>query len=126
MKIGELAERVGLKVETIRFYEKEGLLCSPHRSTGNYRIYSEHHAEDLAFVVFCRAIDIPLVEIKSLLRLKHSPEESCEPVTHAIDQKLLEIDQRINQLKTLRTQLRSIREKCNGRNLIQNCGIINQ
>lgn len=124
MKIGELAERLGLTVETIRFYEKEGLLCSPTRSLSNYRLYNHHHVEDLAFVVFCRGIDLPLSEIKSLLQLKHSPSESCEPINTVIDGKLKEIDRRIEQLQQLKIQLSAIREKCSGHSTIDECGII--
>lgn len=124
MKIGELSEKLGITVETIRYYEKEGLLCSPDRSSSNYRIYGDHHLEDLAFVVFCRGIDISLDEIRTLLKLKHSPGESCEPINEAIDDKLLEIDKRIGRLQALRSELQRLRAKCLGHNTIGECEIV--
>lgn len=124
MKIGELSEKLGITVETIRYYEKEGLLCAPGRSVSNYRVYGEHHLEDLAFVVFCRNIDISLDEIRSLLKLKHSPEESCEPINDAIDDKLTEVDKRISQLQALKNELLRLRAKCLGHSTIGECEIV--
>ena len=124
MKIGELSEKLGITVEAIRYYEKEGLLCAPDRTAANYRVYGEHHLEDLAFVVFCRGIDISLDEIRALLKLKHSPSESCEPINEAIDDKLLEIDKRIGRLQALRSELQSLRSKCLGYNTIGECEIV--
>jgi Cd(II)/Pb(II)-responsive transcriptional regulator len=124
MKIGELSEKLGITVETIRFYEKEGLLCAPDRSSSNYRIYGDHHLEDLAFVVFCRTIDISLDDIRTLLKLKHSPSESCEPINEAIDGKLLEIDKRIRRLQALRSELHRLRAKCLGNSTIGECAIV--
>jgi len=124
MKIGELSEKLGITVETIRFYEKEGLLCAPDRSSSNYRIYGDHHLEDLAFVVFCRTIDISLDDIRTLLKLKHSPSESCEPINDAIDDKLIEIDKRISQLQALQKELQRLRSKCLGHSTIGECEIV--
>lgn len=124
MKIGELSEKLGITVETIRYYEKEGLLCAPDRTAANYRVYGEHHLEDLAFVVFCRGIDISLDEIRALLKLKHSPGESCEPINDAIDDKLIEIDKRISRLQALRSELQRLRGKCLGYNTIGECEIV--
>ena len=69
MKIGELAEATGTQIETIRYYEREGLLPEPGRSTGNYRIYDRVHADRLSFIRHCRALDMNLDEIRVLLRL---------------------------------------------------------
>ena len=124
MKIGELGEKLGITVEAIRYYEKEGLLCAPDRTASNYRVYGEHHLEDLAFVVFCRNIDISLDEIRSLLKLKHSPSESCEPINDAIDNKFTEIDKRLSQLQALKSELQRLRSKCLGHSTIGECEII--
>ena len=124
MRIGELSEKLGITVEAIRYYEKEGLLCAPDRTASNYRVYGEHHLEDLAFVVFCRNIDISLDEIRSLLKLKHSPSESCEPINDAIDNKLTEIDKRLSQLQAPKSELQRLRSKCLGHSTIGECEII--
>jgi Cd(II)/Pb(II)-responsive transcriptional regulator len=124
MRIGELAEAIGISVETIRYYEKEGLLCKPARTAANYRVYTRHHLEDLTFVVFCRSIDISLDEIRVLLKLKHSPNESCEPINDVIDGKLDEIDQRITHLQELKAELQRLRSKCLKHSTIDECEIV--
>lgn len=124
MRIGELSATIGISVESIRYYEKEGLLCRPNRSASNYRVYTEHHLEDLAFVVFCRSIDMSLDEIRTLLKLKHSPNESCEPINDAIDDKLIEVDKRINRLQALKAELQRLRSKCLKHSTVGECEII--
>ena len=73
MKIGILAEATGTPVETIRFYEREGLLPPPARAENNYRMYLPVHVERLAFVRQCRNLDMTLDEIRALLALRESP-----------------------------------------------------
>ncbi|MCV6070998.1 MerR family transcriptional regulator, partial [Escherichia coli] len=68
MKIGELAQTAGTGVETVRFYEREGLLPLPARSSGNYRVYNGEHVDRLAFIRHCRSLDMTLDEIRVLLR----------------------------------------------------------
>ena len=75
MKIGELARLAGSNVETIRYYEREGLLPKPGRSEGNYRIYGPMHLERLTFIRHCRGLDMTLDEIRTLLHFKESPED---------------------------------------------------
>ena len=77
MKIGELAARTDCAVETIRYYEREGLLPAPRRSAGNYRQYGETHLERLVFIRNCRVLDMTLQEIKQLLTLREQPRASC-------------------------------------------------
>lgn len=75
MKIGELASALDVPIETIRYFEREGLLPAPARSEGNYRLYSETHRERLSFIRHCRTLDMALDEIRQLLRLKDSPDD---------------------------------------------------
>lgn len=89
MKIGELARLAGSNAETIRYYEREGLLPKASRSESNYRIYTDAHLERLTFIRHCRNLDMTLGEIRTLLHFKASPEEtrastrgsSCTPST---------------------------------------------
>ena len=74
MKIGELAKLADCQVETVRYYEREGLLPAPARSGGNYRLYSSEHVERLTFIRNCRTLDMTLDEIRSLLALMDRPE----------------------------------------------------
>ena len=77
MKIGELARLAGTNVETIRYYERDGLLPVPARSEGNYRIYGETHVQRLFFIRRCRGLDMTLDEIRVLLRFKDAPHGLC-------------------------------------------------
>ena len=72
MKIGELASGTGTPVETIRYYEREGLLPAAARTEGNYRVYGQEHAQRLLFVRRCRSLDMTLQEIRALLTFKLS------------------------------------------------------
>ncbi|WP_146053956.1 MerR family transcriptional regulator, partial [Pseudomonas syringae] len=74
MKIGELAKLTDTQVETVRYYEREGLLPAPARSDGNYRLYTQAHVERLSFIRNCRSLDMTLEEIRSLLNLRDSPQ----------------------------------------------------
>jgi DNA-binding transcriptional MerR regulator len=73
MRIGDLAEATGTAVETIRFYEREGLIPAAQRADNNYRMYTAAHAERLAFIRHCRNLDMTLDEIRTLLRLRDAP-----------------------------------------------------
>jgi DNA-binding transcriptional MerR regulator len=86
MKIGELAHHTGTQVETIRYYEREGLLPETARTDGNYRIYGTTHADRLRFIRNCRSLDMTLDEIRLLLRFKDSPAENCGGVNELLDE----------------------------------------
>ena len=76
MKIGELAKATHTQVETIRYYEREGLLPETARTEGNYRVYGPEHVERLSFIRYCRSLDMALNEIRALLRMKDSPHRT--------------------------------------------------
>lgn len=124
MQIGELARRSGCQVVTIRYYEREGLLSEPARSEANYRIYGEAHAERLAFIRHCRALDMTLDEIRALLMLQEHPERSCLAVNELIDAHLEHVATRIEQLRTLEQALVELRARCGGEFATSECGIL--
>ena len=74
MRIGELGQAMGVDIETIRYYEKAGLLAPPARTANGYRAYSPAHVERLAFIRHCRALDMPLAGIKRLLNFVAHPD----------------------------------------------------
>lgn len=124
MKIGDLSAQTGTPVETIRFYEKEGLLPQPARTAGNYRVYAAQHAERLSFIRHCRSLDMALDEVRVLLTLKDAPDESCEAVNQVLDEHIAHVAQRIRQLKTLQKQLVSLRGQCGQAQDVAHCGIL--
>lgn len=124
MRIGELARIVQTPTETIRFYEREGLLHEPSRSDGNYRIYGPEHLERLAFIRHCRFLDMTLEEIRTLLHYRDAPDEQCGEVTHVIEEHIEHVTARIHQLKALEAELRRLRSTCAGGNDAAHCGIL--
>lgn len=95
MKIGELATASMTPVETIRYYEREGLLPKPGRTMGNFRIYEANHLECLHFIRHCRSLDMSLNEVRVLLRFKDSPQDSCGDVNRLLDEHIGHVSQRI-------------------------------
>ncbi len=125
MKIGELASTTTTPVETIRYYEREGLLHQPPRSESNYRIYGPAHAERLAFVRHCRTLDMTLDEIRVLLRFKDEPHAPCGEVNALLDERIGHVAQRIGELRQLERQLKALRAQCAGVHEAAACGILN-
>ena len=126
MKIGEVARVTGTPVETIRYYEREGLLAAPPRTEGNFRIYDESHLERLSFIRHCRSLDMALDEVRILLRFKDAPAENCGDVNTLLDAHIGHVAARIRELRALERQLKSLRERCNEARDAAQCGILNE
>ena len=126
MKIGELAKLTDCQVETIRYYEKEGLLPPPARTDANYRVYTQAHTERLIFIRNCRSLDMTLEEIRSLLGLRDSPQDQCESVNALIDEHIHHVKARVDSLLALQAQLLDLRQKCGEGPDGEHCGILQQ
>lgn len=126
MRIGNLAEATGTPVETIRFYEREGLIPAARRTDNNYRQYSAAHADRLAFIRHCRNLDMTLDEIRSLLRLRDSPPKDCGEVNALLDDHIGHVAQRIRELRVLEKDLKALRARCASLHSLEECGILNQ
>jgi len=126
MKIGELAKLTNCQVETIRYYEREGLLPAPGRSEGNYRLYGPMHVERLTFIRNCRTLDMTLDEIRQLLGLRDHPKDNCEGVNVLIDEHIDHVGSRIASLQALQTQLMELRKSCAEGREIDRCNILRQ
>ena len=126
MKIGELALAAQTQVETIRYYEREGLLPQAPRSEGNYRIYGPEHVERLAFVRHCRSLDMTLDEIRMLLRFKDEPQAECGEVNALLDEHIGHVAERIRELRQLERQLKGLREFCQDAQDAGHCGILTE
>ena len=127
IKIGELARQTGCSVETIRFYEKEGIISLPLRSAeNNYRIYNQNHVEQLLFVRRCRSLDMSLGEIKQLLQLRNAPQDDCTVVSNLLDIHIEQLCSRISELEYLKQQLEALRLRCSGAQTAEQCGILRE
>lgn len=112
LSIGLLAERTGTKVETIRFYEKCGLLPKPSRTAGNYRAYAPEHLNRLSFIRRARDLGFSLDQIRALLDLSDDRDRPCEAVDAIAKEHLAEVDRKIADLHALRRELDSIVSQC--------------
>ncbi|SMF33153.1 Cd(II)/Pb(II)-responsive transcriptional regulator [Pseudogulbenkiania subflava] len=127
MKIGELAKQVGCPVETVRYYEREGLLPAALRdSVNNYRHYDHSHLERLLFIRRCRALDMTHEEIRVLLQARVEPDASCESINELIDAHLHHVQARISELKALEEQLAELRGHCQTAQATRDCGILRE
>jgi Cd(II)/Pb(II)-responsive transcriptional regulator len=125
MKIGELAKAAGTTVETVRYYEKEGLLPAPDRGDNNYRSYGPLHADRLRLIRNCRALDMTQDEIRAILSLADSHASDCGPINQIFDAHILHVDERIAELTQLKGQLSDLRQRClSAQPDAENCGIL--
>lgn len=124
MKIGELAEAAKCSVETVRFYEKEGLLPKADRGANNYRMYGARHAQRLRFIRNCRALDMSHEEVHKLLRLMEEADLNCGLVDAVLDDHIDHVDARIHELEQLKDQLATLRKKCRCQSKVRDCQII--
>jgi len=126
MKIGELAAATHTPVETIRFYEREGLLPRVARSANNYRSYGPVHQQRLTLIRHCRTLGMSLDEIRALLRVQDDPQMDCDAVNALLDEHIEHIATRIREWRALKKQLEALREQCSGGGPASSCGILNE
>lgn len=109
---GQLAKSTHVKGETIRYYEKCGLLLAPARSAGGHRIYSEVHAQRLNFIRRCRELGFSISEIKDLLSLAGADKRSCEKVQQTTESHLADIHYKIKDLRKMERTLKAMIKQC--------------
>ena len=124
VKIGELAAGSSTPIETIRYYEREGLLPAPPRTQGNFRVYEPRHLERLQFIRHCRGLDMSLDEVRVLLRFKDAPGDGCGDVNALLDEHIGHVSKRIRELRALEKQLKALRERCGEVRSAAQCGIL--
>jgi Cd(II)/Pb(II)-responsive transcriptional regulator len=127
MQIKALSAATGVDVETIRYYERQGLLPAPPRQANGYRSYGQPQLERLAFIRHCRALDMPLAAVRQLLTALDAPTgPECGDVNALVDQQLARVRARLASLRALEKQLRQLRTACTGRPGAQGCGILHE
>ncbi|MBA2319525.1 MAG: heavy metal-responsive transcriptional regulator [Deltaproteobacteria bacterium] len=105
MRIGQLAERLGVNTRTIRYYERIGLLPEPERRPSGYRMYGAEDAERLAFVRSAQRFGLKLDEIREVLAFRDRGERPCVYVLETVRREVADLDRRIAGLDAARTQL---------------------
>lgn len=124
MRIGELAQAVGLDVETVRYYEKAGLLPPAARAGNNYRSYDEAAAQRLRFIRNCRALDMSLDEVRVLLNYIDHPRADCSAVDDVVAEHLGHVRERLASLQLLERQLELLQQACSHASPHEVCGIV--
>lgn len=125
MRIGELSKKADCLVQTVRFYESEGLLPKPSRSEGNFRLYDEMHLQRLLFIRRCRAKDMALDEIRQLLSFRDQPDLDCGEVNALVDSHIDQVRAKIKELRALEEELMNWRRTCDTTRTTRECAILN-
>ena len=126
MRIGELAREAGVDVQTVRYYEREGLLEAPARTGSGYRAYGPNHLERLNFVRHCRSLDMPLAEIKRLTELSRDAGVSCDEVNALVRAHLGRVQAKRKSLEELEKQLSVLSAQCASGHRVADCGILEE
>ena len=113
MHIGKVAEQTGLSVDTIRFYERSGLLQKPDRSEGGYRLFKDADVQELRFMRRAQELGFSLAEIKELVLIRQKHDHACNNVRELLAAKLEQVRVKISELKTLEAELGSSLRACN-------------
>jgi DNA-binding transcriptional MerR regulator len=126
MRIGELARQAGVDVQTVRYYEREGLIDAPSRTASGYRAYGPRHAERLSFIRHCRSLDMPLGEIARLIALSRDRQVSCDEVDRLVRAHLDRVRTKRAALEALESRLASLSAQCASGHRVADCGILEE
>src|SRR3989304_6178119 len=111
-KVGEIAEKIGVNVETLRYYEKIKIMPKPKRKESRYRFYDELDLRRLLFIKRAKELGFTLKEIKELMDLRIESTATCGDVKHMAQHKLQDVDNRIIDLKKIRSVLVKLIDQC--------------
>jgi MerR family copper efflux transcriptional regulator len=124
LTIGKLAERGGVNIQTIRYYERRGLIPRPERSEAGYRLYGEEAVKRLGFVRKAQLLGVSLQEIDELLALRMQSGTSCADIRQKADQKIAAVDAKLSELSRIRTALVKLARTCRGKGPTSECPIL--
>lgn len=124
LTIGRVARGAGLAIDTVRYYEREGLIEKPARSAAGYRHYGPEVVARLRFIRQAKELGFTLSEIRELLALKVAPGKSCADVKARAEAKIADVEQRIAQLNRMKRALVKLANSCSGRGPTSECPIL--
>lgn len=124
LSIGQVARCAGVGVETVRFYEREGLLEEPERRASGYRQYSQEAVTQIRFIKRAQQLGFSLKEIQELLTLRVDGKTSCEQVKERAAAKLAEVEQKIVELQSMRQALLRVTSLCEGEGPRSRCPML--
>lgn len=126
MKIGEVARRAGIGIETIRYYEREQLLLEPERRPSGYRQYEESTVERLEYIRRAKELGFTLAEIRELLELSFSAQADCHHIRQRAEAKVADIEGKIRKLQQMKRSLGKIIQRCRVKNSTEECPLVHR
>jgi Hg(II)-responsive transcriptional regulator len=124
LSVGELARESGVHLETVRYYEREGLLPRPARKKSGQRVYAADTVSRLQFIKRAQALGFTLAEIKDFFAIATDPNQTCNEVLRKVEEKLAEVRAKIVALKRIERTLNRMRNSCTGELPVSACPII--
>ena len=124
LTIGHVARLAGVGVETVRFYEREGLLAEPERRQSGYRQYGDEVIQRLRFIRRAKELGFSLAEIRDLLNLRDDPEATAGEVRARAEAKVAEIEAKVRDLQRMKKALLTLTATCSGHGSVRTCPII--
>lgn len=124
LKTGELAKRTGVNVETLRFYEREGLIPEPPRRLSGYREYPAESVQRIRFIKRAQELGFSLAEVKELLALRVRPGLTCREVRAKAERKVADVRRKIADLKAIERALQKLTASCTGDGPATDCPIL--
>jgi MerR family copper efflux transcriptional regulator len=124
MRIGHMAAKAGVAVDTVRYYERQGLLPEPARRPSGYRDYGDNELQQLRFVRRCKALGFTLGEIRQLLRLNADPAADRAEVRALAERRLADVETKLRELQGLRDALAELSGACSGHGSLDDCPIL--
>jgi MerR family mercuric resistance operon transcriptional regulator len=125
LKIGQVAKESGVGVETVRFYESEGLIALPKRSASGYRQYSASTIEQIQFIQHAKKLGFSLKEVSEMIKLRSAPNARCDRVKTTASAKIADIQEKIDALEQMKTALQPLVDQCKSSDPISDCPILN-
>ena len=126
MKIGEVAKRSNIGIETIRYYEREGLLLEPERRPSGYRQYDESTVERLEYIRGAKELGFTLAEIRELLDLSFAAHAGCDHIRQRAEAKVADIEGKIRSLRQMKRSLGNIVRRCRAANAAADCPLVHK
>lgn len=124
LTIGEVAERAKVHIETLRYYERRGLVARPPRSVSNYRLYPPDAVRRVRFIKRAQELGFSLKEIQELLSLRAAPEAECGEIRAHAEAKIKDIDEKIGSLIAMKGALSKLVAECSGQGPLTDCPIL--
>lgn len=124
LKIGEVAERGGVNLQTIRYYEREGLLPEPPRLASGYRIFPEGAVRQVRFIKRAQELGFSLAEIRDLLSLREHADAGAQQMRERAKVKIADIEEKIRTLRVMKKALNRLAERCPGCGPLSDCPIV--